>query len=459
MISQNGNNMIERGKYFIVSLLILLSISIQVEAKNFSSLGNGDASQLGNQIVEVTQSISLGDLIQIAFERNPTIQASKARWSQTIQRYPQETSLDDPILKFSYYVEEVETRVGSQNYSIGFSQKFPFPGTLRQKGRIVEKEIEIASLRYEKTVRDIVAGLKQAVYEILYIDGAIGITQQNQSLLSEILSFAQTHYTKESAGLNDVFRAESQLAQLDYDLITLRELRAVQRSVINSILNRSADHQLGAIAASIPQESTFQLEALDTLVKEHNQEIRLSRLGVEKASEQIHLARKLNLPTFSIGANTIETGNALNPATRDNGKDPILIGGGMSIPLWFNKNRARVRYAEEGKKVADQQQLTVSNQISVDLRKALFKLQNAQRLVTLYRDHLIPQAEHSMQIAEEWNRNQQGSISEILEVQSVWLNFNLAWLRARIDYAQSWVRLERLAGGSLTQTLEMEPSR
>ena len=398
----------------------------------------------------------LGSMIEEAFLANPEIQAAKAQWAQTIEKHPQETALDDPMLNFSYYVESVETRVGPQEYSVGVSQKFPFPGTLRQKGRVVEKEIDISRLEYEKTVRDVIVELKQAVYEIQYLDGAVEITRQNQDLLNEILSYAEAQYSNQANGLNDVFRAESQLAQMDYDLITLRELRAVQQSVINSMLNRPSDAPIHSIAASIPQPVTLEITKLDHLAREQNQEILISQLRVEKAEESIRLARRMNLPGFTIGANYISTDDALNPQTPESGKDPIIIGGGVSVPLWFGKNKARIRYAQEGKTSAQQKEVSVANQIAVNLRKAYFRMENAQRLVILYRDHLIPQAEQSMQIAEEWNRNRQGSVSEVLEVQSVWLNFNLAWLRARIDYAQFYSQLERITGGSLAPVLNLE---
>ncbi len=413
-------------------------------------------SQSAEDIIQESTGQNLSDLIEEAYQSNPDIRAAKAQWSQTIEKYPQETAFDDPVLNFSYYIENVETRVGPQEYTVGISQKFPFPGTLRQKGRVVEKEIEIARLEYEKTVRDIIVELKQAVYELQYLDGAIEITHQNKELLHEILSYAEAKYSEQSVSLNDVFRAESQLAQLDYDLITLRELRAVQQSVINSLLNRPSDSPIQSVAASIPQQATLEITSLERLAHEQNQDLLMSEFGVEKADESIQLARKKNLPSFTLGANYINTGEARNPATPESGKDPILIGGGISIPLWFGKNKARIRHAEEGREAARQKEKSVANHIEVQLRKTYFRMQNAKRLVTLYRDHLIPQAEHSMQIAEEWNRNRQGSVSEVLEVQSVWLNFNLAWLRARIDYALSLTQLEQIVGGSLSPIMNQE---
>ncbi len=436
---------------------IIWIVAIAIFGQNSIGKERNEAiSATANEIIQDATGKNLSELIEEAFKSNPEIQAAKAQWAKTIEKHPQETSLDDPMLNFSYFLENVETRVGPQEYKVGIIQKFPFPGTLRQKGRVVEKEIEIARLEYERTVRDIIVELKQAVYELQYLDGALEITQENKKLLNEILSYAEAQYSNQSSGLNDVFRAESQLAQLDYDLITLRELRAVQQSVINSLLNRPADMPIQPIAASIPQQTTMDIEQLDRLVHEQNQEILMSKYGVERADESIKLARKKNLPTFSIGANYVETGEALNPLTPDSGQDPIVVGGSISIPLWFGKNKARIRYAEQGKESAVQKKESVSNRIEVNLRKAYFRMQNAKRLVILYRDHLIPQAQHSMQIAEEWNRTRQGSVSEVLEVQSVWLNFNLAWLRARIDYAQNLTQLERMVGGSLSPVITQE---
>ncbi len=308
----------------------------------------------------------------------------------------------------------------------------------------------------ERVVRDVIADLKSAAYEYVYLDGAAEITRRNRSLLQETLSYAQTKYSGQEAGLNEVFKAESQLAQLDYDLITLRELKTVQLAVLNAILNRPSDEAIGSVSAPLSMEGNLSLDALDDLVQQQRQEILLTQLGVEKAEEQIRLAHRLNLPNFKIGVNYIETGDAINPSTPDSGQDPIIVSGGISVPLWANKNKAQVRYAEEGLEAAEQRGDSIRNRTCVELRKAYFQLENARRLVELYRDHLLPQAEKSMAIAEEWNRERRGSVTEILETQSVWLNFNLAWLRARVDYAKALTELERIAGGSLQPAMRKD---
>lgn len=391
----------------------------------------------------------LADLLKEAYQNNPDIQTARSRWLQTAEGYPAETALDDPMVNFMFGIEHVETRVGPQDFTVGISQTFPFPGTLRQKGKVVKKEIEISELMYETTVRDVISELKKQVFELNYIDQAVETTRQNQQLLQQILDFARAGYANQAYGFNDVTRAETQLAQLDYDLVTLRELRIVQAATINAILNKPADSVVLPVVAAIPPSATPDFQALEPYIEERNQEIQIAQVSIDKSVESISLAKKQNLPSFTIGSTFISTGEAMDPRTPDSGKDPIMFEVGVNIPLWFQKNRARVRIAEEGRVSAESELQSARNRVKVDLRKIVFKLENARRLMALYRDRLLPEARHAVEIAQQDAREHGRSVTEVLESQSVWLNFNLAFLRARADYAQSWVELERLAGGSL----------
>ena len=81
--------------------------------------------------------------------------------------------------------------------------------------------------------------------------------------------------------------------------------------------------------------------------------------------------------------------------------------------------------------------------------KIYFRLENARRLIELYETTLIPQAAAVIEVAETWHQEGPKSITGFLETQSVWLNFNLARLRAIADYQQNIARLEQLVGGKI----------
>jgi outer membrane protein TolC len=91
------------------------------------------------------------------------------------------------------------------------------------------------------------------------------------------------------------------------------------------------------------------------------------------------------------------------------------------------------------------------------VRDAWFRLENADRLVRLYRDDLLPQAARAMESTGTLFKQGQGSFSDYVETQSAWYNFQLALARAKADYGKYLARLEKYAGRSLTRR-EAQPA-
>jgi len=401
----------------------------------------------------LAKEFSLPQLITLAFQNNPQLKAAKLRWEAVIEKYPQATAYEDPQLQYSYFIEGVQTRVGPQEYRIAISQKVPFPGKLSLKGDIVAREAQMARLEFEKETRDLIVELKDAYYELLYITKAIEITKQNKDLVEHLAKIGTTEYSLDGTTLNDVFRAQSQLAQLSYDLILLTEFKEAEITRINSILNRPPEAPLGK-----PQEVgyvpfKYSLEELYTMATKHQQELNIAELDIEKNQKAVSLAKMEYLPDFKVGLSFIEVGEAeaLPGMGRpeDSGQDAYMLDFGITIPLWFGKNRSRVAEAQRRYEAAIYKKKAQENKTFSAIKMLYFKLQNSARLIKLYRDSLIPQAEQSMETAETWYKERKGSFSGLLEMQSVWLNFNLALRRAVSDYYQRIAQLEKLVGMSL----------
>ena len=88
-------------------------------------------------------------------------------------------------------------------------------------------------------------------------------------------------------------------------------------------------------------------------------------------------------------------------------------------------------------------------QLRSDLAKAYFSLRNSSRLVSLYRDTLLPQARQARNSAEELYRKGDASLTSLLETTSTIHNFELARLRATADFYQHVSRIERILGTAL----------
>ena len=396
-----------------------------------------------------TETLELPSLIRVAVDRNPKVIAAKARWQATVEQYPQVTALPDPMFMYGYFLRSVETRVGPQRHRVSFSQAFPYPGTLDAAGEVVKKAIEIERVKHEQVIRDLIVELKLSYYELVYLQQAVELTRQNRELIASILTIATARYAEGKATLNDVLKAQSQLAQLEYDLILLEELQRVEHANINGILSVPSTTSLGATVPAAYEPLDVTLAYVEKQALSKRQELRIAELTIEKATKRIALAELQTKPMLKFDLMTIETGEALMLDAPGSGKNPFSIGFGITIPWSGLKNSSKVREAQQNHEVVTANKRVLEDEIKVALQKVYFRLENARRLVELYETTLIPQAGAAIEVAETWHQEGPKSISGFLETQSVWLNFNLARLRAIADYQQNVARLEKLVGGKI----------
>ena len=434
----------------VIGIILVLDILMQTEAHGMTQ--TAAIPEQTDMTTLFAETLELPSLIRVAVERNPKVSAAKARWQATIEQYPQVTALPDPMFMYGYFLRSVETRVGPQRHRVSFSQAFPYPGTLDAAGEVVKKAIEIERVKHEQVIRDLIVELKLSYHELAYLQRAVELTRQNHELVASILTIATARYAEGKATLNDVLKAQSQLAQLEYDFILLEELQRVEHANINGILSVPSATPLGATVPVAYEPLDVALADVEKQALAKRQELRIAALTIEKATERIALAELQTKPMLKFDLMTIETGEALMLDAPGSGKNPFSIGFGVTIPWSSLKNSSKVREAQQNHEVVTANKRVLEDETKVALQKVYFRLGNARRLVELYETTLIPQAGAAIEVAEMWHQEGPKSITGFLETQSVWLNFNLARLRAIADYQQNVARLEKLVGGKINDS-------
>ncbi|HBO85307.1 MAG: hypothetical protein A2073_07990 [Deltaproteobacteria bacterium GWC2_42_11] len=381
------------------------------------------------------EPVFLNDLIKYAADNNPKIKAAKLGWARMIQKYPQAVALEDPMLKYSYPTERMETR-----YELMLSQKFPFPGKLGLEGDMVAKEVEMAKAMYDKEARDVIVAVKKSFYELFYIDNAIALTEQNKNVLEHFTKVGTTDYALDATALNDVLRAQSQYAQVSYDLILLKEMRAAEMTRLNTLLNREPEHKIEGLEK--PPVKPFE-HSLDDLYKlaSNNEDVKIAETKIKKDEIGASISKYKYLPEFELGLNYKDI--------METSRDETLVTFGISIPLWFSKNKAANEEARINHEKSVQEKNAIKNEVYNQIKNIYFRITNSDRLVKLYSSSLIPQAQRSMEIAETWYRERQGSLSGLLETQGIFYNFQLAYYRAVADYLKNIAEMEMVTGKRL----------
>lgn len=391
----------------------------------------------------------LNQLMKIAVDNNAQLKSKRLAWQGLIHQYQQAIALSDPTLAYSEAINPVETRLGPQDRVLSLNQKLPYRGKLALKGEVIKKDIEMAKVAFNKASRDLIVTLKKSYYELVYLENAVRISKQNKQLLDSVTHIATNDYAANISALNDVAKAQSQTAQVAYDLLLLQELQATQKTRINTLLNRDPEFSF-EVTHYMPKPEAFK-HAIANLYQwvESNEEVTLSDIAIQKSLVKQKLASYSGLPDFTLGARYTQIGQRNVDDLDRNGRDGFAINLGLNIPLNRSKNKAiteqaRIQYLQ---KTEDKK--TMQNDLRNSVRQLFFKLNNAYRQTILYQNNLIPQANRAMEIAQLEYRENKGSIGQYIETQSTGLNFQLAYQRALADYWQSHVEMERLTGKKL----------
>jgi len=406
-----------------------------------------DSPSLPEIEARLAQTLELRDLLTYAYGSNPSITASRASWNAFIENYRIGKSYPDPQLMITYFPEPIETRLGPQDWNLTLSQAIPFPGTLSRKGKVLEADAKIARLKLDKTVRDIITSVSRSYYELVYIQKAIEVAGANLAINKQLTAISENAYAGDKALFYDVSKAQAQTAQIHYDIILLQELAQTEKTKLNALLNRPPEAPLGR-ALSLPvRRVVYTLDQIYDLASRYQEDILIADQEVEKSGEAVRLARYENLPTFRLGLFYAGIGEPdVTTPPKDAGDDAMGIQAGLSLPLWFGKNISRTAKARALEIQARARKQVTLNTIRSKISRIWFKLQNSDRLITLYKMELLPNAMASLGTAEIWFREGKGSLSDYLEIQATAYNFQLSLERARADYAKTVVRLEQLAG-------------
>ncbi|MFA5902358.1 MAG: TolC family protein [Desulfobacula sp.] len=428
-------------KAFILSALVLYYVPASADEKSMDLLEQ-----------RLKTGPGLSDLMGYAYETSPMIQASRAVWKESLERYRVDTAYPDPELLVTYWPQSMADDLDEQKYEVMLSQTIPFPGKLTAAGEVTKAGAAVNRLDLDRSVREVMIGIRESFHELSYIREAVRIAKNNQVLLEQIRTISETAYAGNRSALIDVMKAQSQSAQSGYDELLLKELEFTEITRLNALLNRDRDAAVGPLAAQPHQPVVYPLDDIFVLAEKNREEIRMAGEEIRKAEAEAKVARFENLPEFTFGLLYEEALEQDMESTVRNESYGVQFG--MTLPIRFDKNSGRTGAAKAVVEKAKAMATSRLNETRALVRENYFRMQNAERLIVLYRDKLVPEAAKAVERADVWNRQGQGSITDYLETQSVWYNFQLALARARADYGKFLARLEGLAGQSLTKKEE-----
>ena len=393
-------------------------------------------------------SVSLDGLIKEAIANNPHIQEAYNNWKAAEYRIKVVKSLPDPMARYGYFGESVQTRTGPQNQRYGLSQKFPFPGKLRKKGKAQSKKAQMAKEKYEAAKREIIKKVKFFYYDLYWVDKALEVTEEEKGILENLEVVARRKYEANMTPVQDVVKAQFALAKLEERLSHLRQQRKSLVALMNSTLDRNQDTTIGKIEDVDTLVFVYQLEQLMRMAQSSRQELLVVNLDVERAEYEKSLARLNYFPDFTFGVDFIEIGGGTTTRP-DDGKDAWVGMVSFNIPIWYGKLNAQLKEKKAKLEAAKAKLNKVDNKVHYEVQDMFYKISSYEDIVSLYETALIPQALATFEVAKIAYESGEVDFLNWLDAEKALLQTRLAYYKTVVDYNKSIAYLERIVGREL----------
>jgi len=391
----------------------------------------------------------LADLVQIALENNSDILSARSQLVESTEKIRQAGVLPDPKLGVEYFLQPVETRTGPQEASISLNQSIPWPGRLSLDKQLKENETEITKAFLTNTSLTVVRKVKETYIEYGYLGQAHKITGQILELMNYLEGIARTNYTSGKASYTDVLKIQIEIAKLKNKQQSLGDHTMPVRVQLNSLLG--ADRNMfRQQPETLPDISINQQDdEIYALTRQHSPKLLAGQHKVTRSKTTLDIADQGFYPDFTLGVKTIFTGEAEFGNPPDSGRNPVIAGFSVTLPIFYDRRNGAVAEKQASVGTARNSLEQIMNSLETQIELTLFRYRDAERLLNLYKEDLIPKVRQELDLALESFQTGQYSTLELIDAEKNWLNFELAQIRAQADKAIQIARLEELAGTTL----------
>ena len=336
------------------------------------------------------ERVSLNSLIGEMLEKNLEILAFERRVEAERSRPSRLSSLPD--LTVSLINRNVTRPIPFANLGdepmstggVGFTQAVPFPGKLRLRGKIAEKEADASMNLYRARVLELTSEVKQAFYRLHFVHQAIDILRRQQGFLDQLTKIAETRYAVGEGIQQDVLRAQVEQSLLENRSILLERERESLEARINHLVNRPSQTRLARPADYAKPELKHSLDDLYQMALRRAPNLRQRQDLTDRNALTLKLARKDYYPNFSVTA-----------AYFNRGRFTSLweTSFNVEVPIYFwRKQRYGVREAASRLAEARHAYTGAEHELLIRVKDEYLGAKASDRLVSLYAKAIVPQA-------------------------------------------------------------------
>ncbi len=394
------------------------------------------------QIPATQEVVALPELLAEAERAHPAIKAEAQMIEAKRSRIPQVKSLPDPTVQAGWMGNirpfSVQRLDPSSYRGISAMQEFPYPGKLKLRGEMAEKDVEVEQWNLEAVRRQVKAEVKSAYYELSVVDQALAVTRRNKDLLEKLARIAEEKYKVGKGLQQDVIRSQVAVSRILQTFTLLNQRRRTLVGKLNSLTLRPPDTAIGSLAPVQKADLNYSLEELTEKGVANSPEIRRQEQLVEQSQYAVNLARKDYYPDFRVGYDYQQ---------RPDLPDMHGFNVEINVPMFYKKKqREEVRGATFAVESGKQSREAIRTALLFQVKEQYLQAKASDELLTLYSKALVPQS--ALALESSMAAYQTGSLdfeSLLANFQSV-LEYEVNYYEELANYQKALVNLEQITG-------------
>lgn len=389
---------------------------------------------------------SLAALIEEAKKNDPAILAAEKAARAATYVAPQVSSLPDPQFTLQQFsVGSPRPFAGYTNSDFAYlgvsaSQQLPYPGKLRLRGEVADREADAVKVHVDVVFRDEIEMLKTTYLRLAYLQQTLGILQRDDTLLQQIEQQARARYSAGQGNQQDVLKAQLGHTKILREISMHHQLRGEAEAQLKRIVRRPQD---SPDVITEPLSAIFlryTASDLQDKVREQNPNIREQSAMVQRQQTSVELAHKEFRPDFGLSYTYENTDRKF--------RDYYMLSFNVNFPR-RKPRQAALAEAQVNVQRAQQERDAQLQSALAEVQRQYVITKTSEEQLLIYRDGLIPQAQATIQAglaAYQSNRQDFETLfSSFLDV----LNLDLEYQRTLLDHETALAHIERLTGVTL----------
>ncbi|MEJ1238726.1 TolC family protein [Chryseolinea sp. T2] len=401
----------------------------------------------GQLVAAQPQKVTLEQAMNQAVQINKSIQA--ADLGIEYQRQLKRTSTDIGKTNVVYMRGQYNSFAKDDN-NVTISQSIPFPTVFATQSKLNQSLIKGSELHKSTVQNELMYQVKQAFYELVYLKAKESLLRRQDSIYQNFARAADARYRAGETNLLEKTTAETQSSEVTNKLNQTRADVTIYQQLLGTLINNGMPMDA---ANEILQEREFDLNA-DTVLLKHNPQLAFLKQQTEIAEAERKVAGAKFLPDILVGYfNQTLIGTPANSngdlATHSDRFQGFEIG--LSVPLWFGPQSAKVKAASINEQRAGSVYEYNQTILKGQWQQAIQQYAKSKSSLAYYQTAALQNAELILKQSELAFRNGEIDYMEFLLSTRSAIQIRENFLISLNDVNQSIIYLEFLAGSNNNQ--------